>query len=139
MAKKSADSGNLAHAVQMVHAVCCLAGSPSYVDDIRADLRERGIIRAVRDHDTPALFDWLIEALSFQGISDSVAAGYIARNGSVRWADIGAALSQNPSAQSLAGTGCSTIAGTTKDPARVLSPTTSTAVPCPVTRCETAA
>jgi hypothetical protein len=103
LAKKSADSGNLAHAVQMVHAVCCLAGSPSYVDDIRADLRERGIIRAVRDHDTPALFDWLIEALSFQGISDSVAAGYIARNGSVRWADIGAALSQNPSCPKLGG------------------------------------
>ena len=70
---------NLAYAVQLVHAVCCLAGSASYLDDIRADLRDRGIIRAVRDHDTPALFDWLIEALSFQGISDTVASGYMAR------------------------------------------------------------
>ena len=46
---------------KMVHATCCLAGSASYLDDIRADLRDRGISRAVRDHDTPVLFDWLIE------------------------------------------------------------------------------
>ena len=91
---------NLAYAVQMVHATCCLAGSASYLDDIRAD---RGISRAVRDHDTPALFDWLIEALSFQGISDSVASGYIARHGSVRWSEIAAALSRNPSCPKLAG------------------------------------
>ena len=72
---------NLAYAVQLVHATCCLAGSASYLDDIRDDLRGHGIIRAVRDHDTPALFDWLIEALSFQGISDTVAVGYMARHG----------------------------------------------------------
>ena len=55
----------------------------------------RGIIRAVRDHDTPALFDWLIETLSFQGISDSVASGYMAQHGTVRWSDIAEALSRN--------------------------------------------
>ena len=73
---------NLAYAVRLVHATCCLAGSPSYLDDIREDLRDHGIIRAVRDHDTPALFDWLIKTLSFQGISDTVASGYIAQHGS---------------------------------------------------------
>ena len=94
---------NLAYAVQMVHATCCLAGSASYLADIRDDLRDRGIIRAVRDHDTPALFDWLIEALSFQGISDAVAAGYIAEHGSVRWSEIAEALSRNPSCPKLGG------------------------------------
>ncbi len=69
---------NLAYAVQLVHAICCLAGSASYLDDIRADLRDCGISRAVRDHHTPVLFDWLVEMLSFQGISDAVAAGYMA-------------------------------------------------------------
>ena len=78
-------NANLAYAVRMVHATCCLAGSASYLDDIRADLRDHGIIRAIRDHDTPALFDWLIRTLSFQGISDTVAAGYIAEHGSVGW------------------------------------------------------
>ena len=61
------------------------------------------IIRAVRDHDTPALFDWLVEALSFQGISDSVAAGYMAQHGSVRWSDIADALAQSPSCSKLGG------------------------------------
>jgi len=31
--------------------------SASYLDDVRADLRGGGVIRAVRDHNTPALFD----------------------------------------------------------------------------------
>ena len=94
---------NLAYAVRLVHATCCLAGSASYLDDVRADLQWRGIIRAVRDHDTPALFDWLIETLSFQGISDSVASGYMERHGTVRWSDIADALSRSPSCPKLGG------------------------------------
>ena len=64
-------SADLQYAVQLVHATCCLAGSASYLDDIRADLRDCEIIRALRDHDTPALFDWLVGMLSYQGISDA--------------------------------------------------------------------
>ena len=94
---------NLAYAVQLVHATCCLAGSASYLDDIRTDLRRHGIVRAIRDHDTPTLFDWLIEVLSFQGISDAVASGYIAQHGTVRWSDIAEALSRRPSCPKLGG------------------------------------
>jgi hypothetical protein len=94
---------NLAYAVKIVHATCCLAGPASYLADLRADLREHGVIRAVRDHDTPALFDWLTEILSFQGISDAVALGYIAEHGSVRWADIAEALAGRPSCPKLGG------------------------------------
>jgi hypothetical protein len=96
-------NANLAYAVQLVHATCCLAGSASYLADVRADLRDRGIIRAIRDHDTPALFDWLVEMLSFQGISDSVASGYIAQHGSGRCADIAEGLSRRPSCPKLGG------------------------------------
>jgi len=77
MEQSSTGNPNFAYAAKIVHAACCLAGSASYLDDLRGDLRDRGIIRAVRDHDTPALFDWLIETLSFQGISDAVALGYM--------------------------------------------------------------
>jgi hypothetical protein len=94
---------NLAYAVKIVHATCCLAGSASYLADLRVDLRECGIIRAVKNHDTPALFDWLIEILSFQGISDAIAAGYMAQHGSARWADIAEALSRSPSCSKLGG------------------------------------
>jgi len=101
--KTTHTNANLAYAVQLVHATCCLAGSASYLDDVRADLRDRGIIRAIRNHDTPTLFDWLVEMLSFQGISDSVAEGYIAQHGSVRWADIAEGLSRTPSCPKLGG------------------------------------
>ncbi|MFY9835015.1 MAG: hypothetical protein WAK55_00820, partial [Xanthobacteraceae bacterium] len=94
---------NLHYAVQLVHATCCLAGSASYLDDIRADLGDCGITRAITDHDTPALFDWLVDLLSYQGISDSVAAGYIAQHGNARWADIADGLSRPPSCPKLAG------------------------------------
>jgi hypothetical protein len=94
---------NLAYAVQLVHATCCLTGSASYLEDVRADLRSHGVIRAIRDHDTPALFDWLVETLSFQGISDSVASGYMAQHGTVRWSDIADALSRRPSCPKLGG------------------------------------
>lgn len=104
MKTKNSDTGAaLPYAVKMVHAVCCLAGSSSYVDDVRADMRYRGITRAVREHDTPALFDWLIEILSFQGVSDSVAANYMAAHGNPSWTDIAEALSRKPSCSKLGG------------------------------------
>jgi hypothetical protein len=94
---------NLHYAVQLIHATCCLAGSASYLDDLRADLRDVGIVGAIQDHDTPALFDWLVGMLSYQGISDSVAAGYIAQHGNVRWAEIADRLLARPSCPKLGG------------------------------------
>ena len=76
------------HAVRVVHSVCCLAGAASLIDDIRADLRAERIPTAIRRHDTATLFDWLISALSYQGISDQVATDYMERHGSATWADI---------------------------------------------------
>jgi hypothetical protein len=94
---------NLAYAVKIVHATCCLAGSPSYVSEIETAIRDRGLLRAVRDHDTPALFDWFVDLLSFQGISDAVAAGYIGKYGSVRWSDIANAVGSWPACSKLNG------------------------------------
>ncbi len=94
---------NFAYAIKIVHSICCLAGSPSYIDDIRADLGDRGIVRAIRHHDTRALFDWLIKDLSFQGISDAIALAYMTEQGSVQWSDIADALSARPSCPKLGG------------------------------------
>src|SRR6202790_627181 len=76
------------HAVRVVHSVCCLAGAASLIDDIRADLRAEGIPAAIQRHDTATLFDWLVAALSYQGISDQVASEYMERHGRARWDDI---------------------------------------------------
>jgi hypothetical protein len=40
------------YAVNLVHSICCLAGVPSYLDDLRADLRGNGVVAAVNNHDT---------------------------------------------------------------------------------------
>jgi hypothetical protein len=71
-----------------MHSVCCLAGAASLIDDIRTELRADGIPAAIHRHDTATLFDWLVAALSYQGISNQVAAEYMERHGSATWTDI---------------------------------------------------
>src|ERR1700730_12983354 len=78
------------HAVRVVHGVCCLAGSASLIHDPRADLRAEEIPSAIRRHDAAKLFDWLMAALSYQGISDQVASEYMERHGGAQWHDIDA-------------------------------------------------
>ena len=91
---RSCPPGALDHAVRVVHGVCCLAGSASLIDDLRAELRAEGVLAAIRRHDTATLFDWLIAALSYQGISDRVASSYMERHGRARWRNIKAKLSR---------------------------------------------
>ena len=57
--------------------------------------------RAIARHDTAAIFDWLVSALSFQGISDRAAEQYMARHGTITWRDIERSLAQKPSCPKL--------------------------------------
>jgi hypothetical protein len=75
------------HAVRLVHRVCCLAGSADLLDNVRDKDGGSGITASIRHGDTPALFDWLVSALSYQGISDQVAEAYMEQYGSATWAD----------------------------------------------------
>lgn len=68
----------------------------TYLVDLRADFRRRGLQRAVRERDTAALFDWLMDLASQQGISDRNAYAFIDRHGNVGWRDIEAALASEP-------------------------------------------
>ncbi len=97
------ESGDYDHAIRVVRTVCELAGLPSYVDDLRADLRTNAVTAAVTNHDTPRLFGWLMSILSFQGISDQVAENYIHKHGNVTWVEIDQALTQSPSCPQLGG------------------------------------
>jgi hypothetical protein len=89
------------HAVRVLHGVCCLAGSASLIDDIRADLQADGIPAAIQRHDTATLFDWLVAALSYQGISDQVTTEYMERHGRAQWADIDAKVAGSPACPKL--------------------------------------
>ena len=137
--KDAHTNANLAYAVQLVHATCCLAGSASYLDDIRADLQRSGITRAIRDHDTPALFDWLIEVLSFRESPTRSPQGTWNGTALSDGQTLTKPYREDHRARSSAVTGGSMIANTIKGPAPVLSSATSTPVPCPATHCVTAA
>jgi hypothetical protein len=82
------------HAVRLVHQICCLAGSATLID---ADANGSDVTKlrsAINRRDTPALFNWLIAALSYQGISDQVAFGYMERHGYVTWSNLERGLGQ---------------------------------------------
>jgi hypothetical protein len=76
------------HAVRLIHAVCGLAGSPTLIDEIRAELRADKVSAAIRNRDTGPVFDWLMAAVSYQGISDQVAYGYMEKHGRATWRQI---------------------------------------------------
>ena len=98
-AKQALDRSALDHATRLIHRVCCLAGETDLIEEIRTD---NGATRsAVKEHDTPALFDWLMVMLSYQGISDQVAYGYMQQHGRVRWHEIERALANKPSCPKL--------------------------------------
>jgi hypothetical protein len=89
------------HAVRLIHAVCGLAGSPTLIDEIRAELRAEKVRAAIRHHNTAAVFDWLMAGLSYQGISNQVAYDYMERHGRAAWHDIEQKLGRGASCPKL--------------------------------------
>ncbi|RYH18125.1 MAG: hypothetical protein EON54_27595, partial [Alcaligenaceae bacterium] len=73
-----------------------VAGSFNFLNDIKSDLDQDGILAAVHNRQTAKLFDWLMTSFSYQGISDRVARQYIERNGQLSWDSVAAGLSNKP-------------------------------------------
>jgi hypothetical protein len=94
-------SAGIDHAVRLVHAICCLAGSARLIDDIRADLKADKVRAAIRNHATAPVFDWLMAALSYQGISDQVAYEYMEKYGRATWPGIEQKLGRGASCPKL--------------------------------------
>jgi hypothetical protein len=95
----AANRSALDHGTRLIHRVCCLAGSADFIDEIRTD--NRGLRAAIKRHDTPALFDWLMATLSYQGVSDRVAHDYMEQHGQVTWHEIQRALATKPTCPKL--------------------------------------
>jgi hypothetical protein len=91
------------HARSIVRQVCAIAGQVTCIDDLQHEAIDAGLVAAVEGHDTAGVFDWLMRILSFQGISDAVAEGYMDRHGTVTWAEIEGSLATNPSCDKLQG------------------------------------
>ena len=90
------------YAIRVLHRVCCLAGELEFLMH-RNSGGKSGLAAAIERHDTARLFDWLVQALSYQGIADGIAHDYMQRHGKARWARIKASLARNPSCPKLGG------------------------------------
>jgi hypothetical protein len=80
------------YSVSQLRRVCALAGSADLIDDAVIALSSGNVFEAIENHDNAALFDWLVGAISFQGIADSVAAGYMERHGTARFTSVAKGL-----------------------------------------------
>lgn len=84
----SARNKSFERASELLTAVCQLAGSISFLAEIDDEFRAAGLDEAIAKHSTAPIFDWLINVLSFQGISDRVARDYAAKHGRATWAQL---------------------------------------------------
>jgi hypothetical protein len=85
----------------LIRTVCAFAGSLSFLDEIDEEIRHAGLDQAVASGNTPPIFDWLLTAFSFQGISDRVARGYMEKHGTASWSKMEASLKRSPSCRKL--------------------------------------
>jgi hypothetical protein len=85
----------------LVRHVVELCGSGDFLDETGAALHQAGIQAAVASRDTPALVDWLLQAFSFQGVSDAIAQRYLDAHGQASWADVHSSLQAQPSCSKL--------------------------------------
>ncbi len=93
----SLDTDAIDYATHLVHQVCCFAGP----FDLIEEFRDQELCAAVEAHDTGALYDRLVYSFSFQGISDEIAANYMAKHGLATWASVSAGLAAQPTCPKL--------------------------------------
>jgi len=82
------DPAAVANAVDLVGTILALKANQRIISGMVRDGRESGMARAVRKHDTAAIYDWLMGLLSLQGISDQIAFGYIEKWGNATYAGL---------------------------------------------------
>jgi hypothetical protein len=71
----------LSHATRLILRVCQLSGTTAFLDDAGLGPEGRDLRQAIRSRNTADLFDWLIAASSYQGISGEVAKNFMDRHG----------------------------------------------------------
>ena len=87
--------------MRLIRQVCRLSPYTDLMAETRASLRAEGITSAVRNHDSAALFDWLMTMLSYRGIADRIAADYLEHYGQATWQVIESDLRRGPSCPKL--------------------------------------
>lgn len=88
-------------AVSLVELICGVAGSKDLIRDSHSALSLAGVVEAVRQRNTAIIYDWLMEALSYQGVSDQVADVYMSAHGKPSYKSIAAELHSEPACSKL--------------------------------------
>jgi len=101
----------------------------TFLEDIRGEIHRAGIDRAIARRDTAVIFDWLLTAFSYQGVSDQVARTYMRRNGGQRGQGLSAAFEAAPACARLRSYCTMRAADTTKAVSAVQIPIKSQ-LPC---------
>jgi hypothetical protein len=91
----------LTHARSLILRVCHIAGTAAFIDESGLGPDGKDLRKAIRTRDTVALFDHLVAALSYQGISDEVAKKFMDRHGLASWHVIESELRRRPSCPKL--------------------------------------
>src|ERR1700730_11520783 len=99
--RRSGGSSGFKYARRLAKRICRIAGDHRLIDHVPRNLARHGVRAAVRRHDTAVLFDWLLETVSYQGISNHVAWGYMERHGRLAWDEIVSLIDAGPSCPKL--------------------------------------
>lgn len=82
----------IGHAVRIVFPICCVAGSLHLLD--ADDAEAKRLRTAIVTKNSPALFNWLVQSIALQGVSDRAAITYMQVHGAPTWNGIRAALNR---------------------------------------------
>jgi hypothetical protein len=91
----------LTHARSLILRVCHLAGTAAFIDETGLGPGGKDLRKAIRSRNTAALFDHLVTALSYQGISDEVAKNFMDRHGLASLCVIESGLGKRPTCPKL--------------------------------------
>lgn len=73
----------------------------TFLDDIAASLAKAGIPKAVAEHDSGPIFNWLCSLFQLRGISDHAAFVYAEKHGTAHYSEIEVALARSPDCHRL--------------------------------------
>ena len=83
-----ASKNDRAYAINIVETVTWLAGRPDYFDELGEAGKELDLFGSTGRARSSKVFEWLMRALSYQGISDAVARSYMAAHEQPAWINI---------------------------------------------------
>ena len=83
-----ASKNDRAYAINIIETVTWLAGRPDYFDELGEADEELDLFGSTGRTRSSKVFEWLMRALSYQGISDAVARSYMAAHERPAWVKI---------------------------------------------------